>query len=157
MRVNIANQFQQPTTSALVTPITATAQLPLTVTRPAATTHPEDALNPIGLFVQWSAITLAGTNTYQFQVQQSSDNAGQTSVLTVADTGTMAITDPRLVNNTGLFLAIDWNLVTQANLTCKVTLAGNGTPSISILMAALIQKGDVPSGLGTMVAANYTP
>jgi len=155
MRVNILNQFVPPTTSALVTPITSTQQLSQTVQRASALQHVEDSLNPVGLFVQWSAITLAGTNSYQFQVQQSSDNAGQNNVLTVADTGTMTITDPRLVNNTELFLAIDWNLVTQPYLTVKVTLAGNGTPSISILMASLMNTSDVPRF--TTVAANYTP
>ena len=158
MRVNIANQFQQPTTSTAVTPITAASTLlPLIVSRPAATTHPEDTLNPLGLFVQWSAITLAGSNTYKFQVQQSSDNAGLNNTLVVADTGAMGITDPHLVNNTSLFLRIDWNLITQPYLGCVVTLAGNGTPSISILMASLMNLNDVPSGLGTVVAANYTP
>lgn len=158
MRVNIANQFQQPTTASAVTPVTATAQLPLTVTRPNATTHPEDSLNPVGVFIQWSAITLAGTNSYQVQVQQSSDNAGQNNVLTVADTGTLLSTSPLLLApNTSLFLRIDWNLVTQQYLTVKITLAGNSTPSWSILMASLMNLNDVPSGLGTMVVANYTP
>jgi hypothetical protein len=163
MRVNIANQFQQPTTSALVTPITAASTLlPLIVSRPAATTHPEDTLNPLGLFVQWSAITGAGTNSYQFQVQQSSDNAGLTNALVVADTGVMvatgtASTTTPTLNNTSLFLRIDWNTISQPYLGCVVKLAGNGTPSISILMAGLMNLNDVPSGLGTVVAANYTP
>ena len=155
MRANYLNQFVPPTTSTLVTPITSTQLLAQIVSRPAATTHPEDTLDPIGLFVQWSAITLAGTNTYRFQVQQSSDNAGTTNILYVADTGAMGITDPRLVNNSSLFLAIDWNLVTQPYLGVNLTLAGNGTPSISILMACLLNTSDVPRF--TTVAANYTP
>ena len=162
MRVNIANQFVAPTTSALVTPITSTAQLTYTVTRPSAASHPEDTLNPLGLFVQWSALTGAGTNSYQFQVQQSSDNAGLTNALVVADTGVMvatgtASTTTPTLNNTSLFLRIDWNVISQPYLGCVVKLAGNGTPSISILMASLMNLNDVPSGLGTVVAANYTP
>jgi hypothetical protein len=98
---------------------------------------------------------LAGSNTYRIQVQQSTDAAAQTAVLTVADTGAMAITDTRLVNNTGLFLAIDWNLVTEKYLSVLVTLAGNGTPSISILLATLCQRSEVPAF--TTVAANYNP
>ena len=156
MRANYLNQFVPPTTSTAVVPITATAQLAQTVQRPTALAHAEDSLDPVGLFVQWSALTNAGTNSVRFQVQQSSDNAGQTNVLTVADTGVMATaTDPRLLNNNSLFLAIDWNLVTQPYLTVLLTLAGNGTPSISILMAELVNTSDVPRF--TTVAANYTP
>jgi hypothetical protein len=155
MRANLMNQFVLPTTSTLVTPITSTAQLALTVVKPDAGSHVEDSLDPVGLFVKWSAVTLAGSNTYRFQVQQSSDNAGQSAVLTVADTGAMAITDPRLVNVDQLFLAIDWSLVTQKYLTVLLTLAGNGTPSISILMADLRNASEVSHP--TAVAANYTP
>lgn len=154
---NTLNQFTPTVTSTTVTPLTSTAQLAQTVQRPSATSHPEDVLDPVGLFILWSAIALAGNNTYRFQLQQSSDNAGQTAVLTVADTGVMAITDPRLVNNAQLFLPVDWNLVTQKYLTVLVTLTGTSTPSISILMASLMRKSEVPSGLGTVVAANYTP
>ncbi len=155
MEANIQNCFATPTTSTAVTPITSTTSLAYSVYRPSATTHPEDALNPVGLFVSWSAITLAGTNSYRFQVIESSDNAGQTGALTVADTGVMAITDPRLVTQSQLFLAIDWNLVTLQYLSVVLTLAGNGTPSISILIADLRRITDVPHA--TTVAANYTP
>ena len=156
MRANLMNQFVLPTTSTLVTPITSTAQLALTVVKPDAGSHVEDSLDPVGLFVKWSAITASGTNSYRFQVQQSSDNAGQSAVLTVADTGVMtAVTDPRLLNVDQLFLAIDWSLVTQKYLTVLLTLAGNGTPSISILMADLRNASEVSHP--TAVAANYTP
>ena len=157
MRANIKNMFIDPTTSALVTPITsASSQLKYAVDGFTALSHREDTLNPLGVWIQWSALTNAGTNSYRFQVQESTDVAGATGVLTVADTGAMlSATDPRLLNNTSLFIAIDWNLVTEEFLTVLVTLAGNGTPSISIVMAVLCNTSDIPRF--TTVAANYTP
>lgn len=116
--------------------------------------HVENQLDPVGLFIPYSAVTLNGTQTYQFQVLSDSASNLTTTPIVVADTGAMGVTDARLTSGMGyIFLALQWGVVLQQYVGAKYTFANS--PSITIGGAWLAPLSAVQNFLGFPL--NYTP
>jgi len=79
------------------------------------------------------------------------DNTGTNKPTTVFDTGSMSASDRRLTTS-GMFLHIDWGLISKRYLMVKVTVSGTGA-SFGHSGAWLVQKSHVPAN--TYVPINY--
>ena len=116
--------------------------------------HVENQLDPVGLFIPFSAVTINGSQTYQFQILTDSVTALTTTPIVVADTGAMSVTDGRLTGPLGyIFLPIQWGTVLQEFVGAKYTFANS--PSMTIGGAWLAPLSAIQNFLGFPL--NYTP
>ena len=92
--------------------------------------HVENQMDLMGLFIPFSAVTISGSQTYQFQILTDSVTALTTTPIVVADTGAMTTTDARLVSSNYIFLPIQWGVVLQEFVGCKYTFTNS--PSMTI-------------------------
>lgn len=92
--------------------------------------HLENQLDQVGLFIPFSAVSLGGTQTYQFQVISDSAANLTTTPIIVADSGAMGVTDGRLTNANYIWLPITFGTVILQYVGAKYTFAN--TPSMTI-------------------------
>ena len=93
--------------------------------------HVENQGDAVGLFIPFSAVTISGSQTYQFQVLTDSNVNMTTTEIVVADTGTMTTTDGRLTGPMSyIFLPIQFGTVLQQYVGARYTFANS--PSITI-------------------------
>jgi len=117
--------------------------------------HVENQLDQVGLFIPFSAVTLTGGSTYQFQVITDSNVNLVTSPIIVADTGVMTATDSRLTDGMGyIWLPIPFGTVIKQFLGAEYLFA-TGAPSMTIGGAWLTSVSAIQNFFG--YPNNYTP
>jgi len=115
--------------------------------------HVENQLDQVGLFIPFSAVSLGGTQTYQFQVLSDSNINLTTTQIVVADTGVMTVTDGRLTGpQSYIWLPIPFGTVLQQYVGARYTFAN--TPSITIGGAWLASVSMIQNFFG--YPNNYT-
>jgi hypothetical protein len=114
--------------------------------------HVENQLDQVGLFIPFSAVSLGGTQTYQFQVISDSNINLTTTPIIVADTGAMGVTDGRLTNVSYVWLPITFGTIIQQYVGAKYTFAN--TPSMTIGGAWLAPLSAIQNFFG--YPNNYT-
>ena len=116
--------------------------------------HVENQLDQVGLFIPFSAVTLSGGSTYQFQVLSDSASNLTTTQIVVADTGVMTATDGRLTNSFYIWLPIPFGTIIQQYVGAKYTFA-TGSPSMTIGGAWLAPLSAIQNFISYPI--NYTP
>ena len=115
--------------------------------------HVENQGDAVGLFIPFSAVTISGSQTYQFQVISDSNVNLTTTPIVVADTGVMTTTDGRLTGpQSYIFLAIQFGVILQQYVGAKYSFANS--PSITIGGAWLTSWSTVQNFFG--YPNNYT-